>query len=475
MVTVKEIQQQIERGEEVVYENADIEAWKVDISSDLGLAAPVRLLHCTTRGDEHCIAGVYVPAEAGITVVRGISRAEPSVIEAQEITDALESGESIALINARVIGSVHRWRARRPVKAGSLIIRNTSFQQPARGAGVSLHIAGVEFRSLVELSGVSCEGGVEFSQITCHSVFDWMGSPGSPLDRNQRSEVDGHVQIGNATFHSDVNLHFMDVRHSLQLSDCDFRAQFSFRGNTVGAGPMLLKNMFNKRTSFGGDCQGGRCWHFDGSRFHQGASFGEGVLRRDVSLKSCDIAGHVDVPHDYWIRIAWPTRFLDWLHRPLTRFFGYGWFHNQLRRPQLDVTQTNADDCTSMLFRRWVQDTNYLEQFKARHRFIHWLWLVTSDCGRSISLWVVWSVILAVLFGLIFHTYSQDFLVGGRDPLTLFDAMYFSIVTFTTLGLGDVLPVTNVGKVLVIAEVVAGYLMLGGLISIFAEKMIRKS
>ena len=53
-------------------------------------------------------------------------------------------------------------------------------------------------------------------------------------------------------------------------------------------------------------------------------------------------------------------------------------------------------------------------------------------------------------------------------------ALYFSVVTFTTLGFGDVTQTCDLGKLIVGAEVVLGYVMLGGLISLFANKLVRR-
>jgi hypothetical protein len=53
--------------------------------------------------------------------------------------------------------------------------------------------------------------------------------------------------------------------------------------------------------------------------------------------------------------------------------------------------------------------------------------------------------------------------------------IYYSVVTFTTLGFGDIVPKTNLAALLVMAEVILGYVMLGGLISIFATKLARRS
>ena len=93
----------------------------------------------------------------------------------------------------------------------------------------------------------------------------------------------------------------------------------------------------------------------------------------------------------------------------------------------------------------------------------------------AIWLWIAWSGLLSFIFGLMYW-------VGGRNlveiaeshlPPDLLTSLYFSIVTFTTLGFGDVTPVTGLGKVVVTAEVILGYVMLGGLISILANKLAR--
>ena len=65
-------------------------------------------------------------------------------------------------------------------------------------------------------------------------------------------------------------------------------------------------------------------------------------------------------------------------------------------------------------------------------------------------------------------------LVHANLPFSLITMVYSSMVTFTTLGLGDVAPKTNFAAMLITTEVIIGYIMLGGLISICSNKLARR-
>ena len=149
--------------------------------------------------------------------------------------------------------------------------------------------------------------------------------------------------------------------------------------------------------------------------------------------------------------------------------------------------------CTgSQRFIRHVKDLDYIAEVKENHWW-YWVWLATSNCGRSVWPWTAWSIGLVILFGVIFAQYPvwSGLSDGLQSTLTVmapemkysnsevsggwFTPYYFSIVTFTTLGFGDVTPVNTAGQVWLTLEVVLGYIMLGGLISLFATKMTRQS
>jgi len=149
--------------------------------------------------------------------------------------------------------------------------------------------------------------------------------------------------------------------------------------------------------------------------------------------------------------------------RQLRRFESADFVHTDVR---------DVDFSGAYLLRRHVIDQNYLAEFRERSTIngaVYWLWWITSDCGRSALRWAGWTVVILLAFGFGYSRFPGDFDYGDHEtPLSPY---YFSVVTLTTLGFGDVLPATVAGQALVIAEVCVGYLMLGGLISLFASKM----
>ena len=136
----------------------------------------------------------------------------------------------------------------------------------------------------------------------------------------------------------------------------------------------------------------------------------------------------------------------------------------------------NVDFAGAWLVRRHILDENFLAEFRsqsATHEKIYQLWWLTSDCGRSLYRWGLFAFVAAVLYAIIYSLPVVGIDYGGHQ--TLLSPLYFSIVTFTTLGYGDVLPTSALGQVLVITEVILGYVGLGGLLSILANKLARRA
>lgn len=140
------------------------------------------------------------------------------------------------------------------------------------------------------------------------------------------------------------------------------------------------------------------------------------------------------------------------------------------------------------VLRRRISDVQYLRDLHTRcgpvGRAAMWMWGLTCSFGQSLGRWAFCSSIALLLFTMIAmslpfniaaRTVEGGHAVSGVAQPDFPQALYFSIVTFTTLGYGDLSPATNTGRMCVAVGVFAGYMLLGGLISILANKLARLS
>lgn len=133
------------------------------------------------------------------------------------------------------------------------------------------------------------------------------------------------------------------------------------------------------------------------------------------------------------------------------------------------------------LLERCAKDQYYLYVLKYRNRrnilfrFFFGLWWITCNYGKSPLIWAAWSIFLALGFAFVYYLLGKEGFVVRHLGWSFSTMVYYSVVTFTTLGFGDITPMTQEAAWWVMAEVIAGYVMLGGLISIFATKLARRS
>ena len=95
--------------------------------------------------------------------------------------------------------------------------------------------------------------------------------------------------------------------------------------------------------------------------------------------------------------------------------------------------------------------------------------LITMN-WRSIVIYSLWMLLLVFIFALIYVHFGL-LSSGGKTINSILDSFYFSVITFTTLGYGDVLPTGTLGKLVVVAEVISGYIFLGLLVTILGRKI----
>ena len=137
----------------------------------------------------------------------------------------------------------------------------------------------------------------------------------------------------------------------------------------------------------------------------------------------------------------------------------------------------NAATCYgSQQFKLFLQDQDFLEEYleKKWGKRIFFIWWLFADCGRSLGRWAGWSFALALLFAYLFWFLGSNSFNTQHLQFNFLTMFYYSVVTFTTLGFGDIIPKTTTAALCVTIEVILGYVMLGGLITIFASKLSRR-
>ncbi|RMG03892.1 MAG: hypothetical protein D6726_04550 [Nitrospirae bacterium] len=238
------------------------------------------------------------------------------------------------------------------------------------------------------------------------------------------------------------------------------------KGRNVGLGMAKLKGALLFQADLSGatvtmtDLTGAdlRCCNFRGARLRQakiiGADLTNADLRdTDMSLSQVDGSNFTNA---------------DLRGARLRQVSGYDsatWIGVDIR----DINFSGA-----YLMRRFIMDQNFLKEFRERSkatRVLYYIWWITSDCGRSMLRWCGWTLLLIVLFGVLYMIVGVDY---GAHP-TWLSPFYYSVVTLTTLGYGDVIPANTASQIIAMVEVVTGYIMLGGLLSIFTNKMARRA
>jgi uncharacterized protein YjbI with pentapeptide repeats len=202
------------------------------------------------------------------------------------------------------------------------------------------------------------------------------------------------------------------------------------------------------------------------------AKLGEADLH-DARLNDADIAGA-------------DLRFADLSGANLTgmRFGGY----RQMEGHYYGIRGLGAA-YGNALFERAAKDQDFLDTLKIDiermaagprrriYRIMYWMWGLI-DYGRSLAKVSLYAAVIAAIYGTIFALdlhFGWGLMNYARAANSWFTPYYCSIVTYTTLGFGDVTAGNWVGEMLVISEVIAGYFTLGLLLSILANTIARRS
>ena len=121
-------------------------------------------------------------------------------------------------------------------------------------------------------------------------------------------------------------------------------------------------------------------------------------------------------------------------------------------------------------------------QFKKDSFFFnseYWHWFeykvleITSDYGTSLTRWSITTIGFVVFMGVVYGVVDlfTDPAMRIVQDSNLFDYIYFSLITLTAVGFGDVFPLAIIAKMLVMLEAFLGLVMLGIFIGLINKKL----
>lgn len=319
-----------------------------------------------------------------------------------------------------------------------------------------------------------------------------------------------------ARFNQDVSF-VGTVFQGMSFFDANFNQDASFVSVEFNQGANFIGTIFDQNASF------------TAARFNQDASFVGGIFSQDASFTGSRFSDNAlfmaarfnhsasfdearfTFPGDFgWVSIVENTVWRglwNYIVRPLISPIAWLFTFGKCNLPNATVTDifsintnTMMDSSRNPRLKRYIDDEQWIRSWRMNPRGRYWrkhvfrLWELTSHCGRSIGLWAFWSFFLAFLFSLVYmpapdwmgdqwcafwqeHGAELEQMAEAYkgSPVTFWSCLYFSIVSFTTLGFGDIATANWQARFLVTSEVILGYVMLGGLISIFANKFARRS
>ncbi len=149
-------------------------------------------------------------------------------------------------------------------------------------------------------------------------------------------------------------------------------------------------------------------------------------------------------------------------------------------RSRIDVTRWSSvagmDTAkVDSVMRRQIKDAAYVEDIHKHRPSWARFWRRSCFYGQSFGLWAVWCFAFAFVFACLYDWCDCLTDKDGANIECFGQNLYFSIVAFTTLGFGDIFPKAGFGQFSACLEVILGYIGLGGLISILANKVARRA
>lgn len=356
---------------------------------------------------------------------------------------------------------------------------NQVFSEEADFAGTTFegetHFEGSTFENGADFEGSTFKESAYFRKITFEKQVNFGSSIFKRKAHFEKSTCKRGTTFQGATFEGDANFRESILKGSPGFfQNSTFKGHTSFRGSTFKA-EMLPWDVCFEEATFERDAD------FEASTFEEDANFRESTFKAGAYFKGATFK-----------RDAGFTRstFRDFATFKGAIFEGDAYFENTVFR-----NIWAAEGVFRILKSHYQRQGRYTlageyyykeriairKQLPLYHpkRWFEYI-LLDGICGYGERPLRAIRTGLGVLFGLAFlywrvgHIYPSPELFNEPHTLTFLDALYFSVVTFTTLGFGDWRPdPSHWIRYIVMSEAFIGAFLMALFIVTFARRMMR--
>jgi uncharacterized protein YjbI with pentapeptide repeats len=302
-----------------------------------------------------------------------------------------------------------------------------TFQENAYFYEATFHMKadfwGVTFRSVADFRETTFEGDADFLGATFQKVEFF----GSAFHKNAYFRV--VIFQGNADFIATTVKEFLEFNPKQVLGILDFRGAKFFFSGSISAN--LKSAKFHRA-------------HLQNVAFIDCTWPDNYVIYEEIHMEDEDI--------------NLPFSELETIYRDL----------KQNMQNHGDYTTAGEFYYREMEMRRKGSKTKRKRMWFEIYRFL-------AGYGEKPERTILSSLFTIILFALLYWVlgcldYCKEN-IGNLEEIIY--TLYFSFVTFTTLGLGDIKPLTHLGRALICCEAVIGAFLIALFVVVFARKMMR--
>jgi hypothetical protein len=415
-------------------------------------------------------------------------------IKAEEISKQIENGEDISLYNCIIIGDLDVSNIKlKTVQNPFLNLKNTTLRLSEIDEKSSIIESNITIRNSffldkVYFSNSVFNGSVDFSKTTFNNDTEF-----------SITIFNKPVYLSDADFNSSADFYYTSFNGTADFSRANFYSSVAFFGTNFNSSVEFLYTNFNDSTYLTG-VSFYNSTSFQGANFHSSAHFGYTNFYGPVDFYETNFYSSADFTDANFYHYAYfrETNFYD----PVG-FKGPNTPENiMVDRKTIELfrksyeNEARYSDADAIYYNYRV----YAQRSKSLTSFSKWTDILIQDiCGYGLRplRTLYFSTLIILLFSVIYGgppcislsksennktvvkfcwkypgIYRLSNLTGEQIMISGLDTLYFSIMTFTTVGSGEWYPKDNYRK-WVTLEGLLGWVMLGIFMATLSNVMIR--